>query len=144
MNPTINKAIKLCFFSLLFLFRYFKYGNVITNAESEPIISREVFARSIPTPLPNTGIIYFMFLYFSVINDKLIKFTINELEISITKINIVVNFFPIIKKDGNRKNIKIYQTGVSMKKFVFIAFASTVAASSAAKKSQLSRCSIIR
>ena len=78
-----------------------------------------------------------MFLYFSVINDKLIKFTINELEVNITKINIVVNFFPIIKKDGNRKNIKIYQTGVSMKKFVFIAFASTVAASSAAKKSPM-------
>ena len=137
MNPIINKAIKLCFFSLLFLFRYFKYGNVITNAEREPIISRDVLKRSIPNPLPNTGIIYFMFLYFSVINDRFIKLTINEPEVNIIKISSVVNLFPIIKKDGNRKNIKIYQTGVSMKKLVFIAFASTVAASSAAKKSPI-------
>ena len=112
INPTIAKVIKLCFFNLLFLFKYFKNGNAITKAEREPIINNEVFISSIPIPLPNTGSIYFICLYFSVTSERFIKLSIKEPEVNITKISSVVNFFPIIKNDGNRKKINIYQRKV--------------------------------
>lgn len=74
-----------------------------------------------------------MFLYLAVNKNKIIIFIIVEVDVNITNVRKVLNLLPIIKKDGNRKKIRIYHTGVSMKKFVFITFASIVAASMAAK-----------
>ena len=80
-----------------------------------------------------TGIIYFISLYFSVIADKIKVLTPNEDIRIITKIKNERILFPIRKTDGRRKNIIIYQLGVSRKKQDLTTLVSTAADSRAAR-----------
>ena len=131
--PNIPNAIKLCFFKFFPLFRYLKYGKAITKADSEPKTNKNVDKNSLPILPAKTGIIYFTSLYLSVITDKIKVLTPNEDIRTITKIKNERIFFPIRKTDGRRKNIIIYQLGVSRKKQDLIILVSTAADSRAAK-----------
>ena len=76
-------------------------------------------------------------MYFSVTNARLIRFTITDPDVIKTIVKRVLNFLPIIKNDGRIKKIIIYHAGVSMKKFVLTALASTEVASRADKNNPI-------
>ena len=114
------------------MFRYLKYGKAITKADSEPKTNKNVDKNSLAILPAKTGIIYFTSLYLSVITDKIKVLTPNEDIRTITKIKNERIFFPIRKTDGRRKNIIIYQLGVSRKKQDLIILVSTAADSRAA------------
>ena len=95
-----------------------------------------------------TGIIYFISLYFSVIIAKANVLNISEDIITIVKIKSERIFLPIKNNDGKRKNISIYQVGVSIKKHDLITLATTDAASIEAKNNPMenknkNRCPIV-
>ena len=133
MAPNIPKVIKLCFLKSFPLFKYLKYGNVITKADNEPKTNKSVDINSLPTLPDKTGIIYFISLYLSVITDRIKVLTPNEDIIIITKTKNELIFFPIRKTDGIRKNISIYQLGVPGKKQDLTTLVSTATDSRAAK-----------
>lgn len=133
--PIIINEILVCSLILLSLVKNLIKGSEIEKADIEPKIIKIHWKNEGVKPFPIIGRRKVISLYFSVIRHKIIELIINEDTDVIIKISNVLKSFPIKNNDGKMKNIIMYHTGVSIKKFVLIQLASTAAASTDARKS---------